>query len=99
MKKNKIWSLLCVLVIAFMLAGCSNMNYKPDIDMESDIVELLPNQKLLNFTFDEHGVQVLTRDMRVDEQAEVYHYILYVYKNLNLEGYRSGSITILETKE
>lgn len=69
MKKNKIWSLLCVLVIVFMLTGCSNTNYKPDIDMESDIVELPPNQKLLNFTLDEHGVQVLTRDMGVDEQA------------------------------
>lgn len=98
MKKNKIWGLLCVLIIVFMLVGCSSESgpttYSKIETGASSIIELPPNQKLVTVNYD-GAARLLTRDMRVDEIAETYYFDLYIdYLTMNW-----SSITIIETKE
>lgn len=82
--------LFVIAVLLLSLTGCNAMTKNFGGKME---IKLEPGQKLELVTWKDSNLWYLTRDMRTDENPEVYYFI--EKSNLNV---LEGKITIIEMK-
>ena len=87
--------LVGVMVIGFIFLfarSCTPQAMTKSWGGEID-VELDPNQKLVNITWKDDSLWILTKDMQKDDIAENY-----TYKEQDVTGWLEGEVRIKETK-
>jgi len=92
---KKIHALLVMVIMIFALVGCPGC---PDNFMArefgGDITVNLPKErKLVNATWKETDLWLLTRPMRADEQAETWK-----FSEDSTFGVMEGTVTIIESR-
>lgn len=88
---KKIVSIILVIVMIVALSGCQ---YATKHLGGSMTVNLEPNTKLVNVTWKEDSLWLLTKHMTEDDVAETYY-----FKEDSEFGVFEGTVTIVEHKE
>lgn len=65
---------MVILMAAIIVPGGCNDNMMARQYGGSERIELKPNQKLINITWKESSIWILTRNMRADEVPETYSF-------------------------
>ncbi len=83
---------ILISTFAIMLAGCTAQQRAKDFGGTATET-LPPNQKLVNVTWKETHLWILTRPMHTNEVAE-----FYTFKESSSWGILNGTVNISETK-
>lgn len=81
------------LILIGILIGISNMNFVTRRFGGNITINLEANHKLVNVTWKDSSLWILTKEMKEDDVAEVYH-----FKEDSNFGIFEGSVEIIESK-
>lgn len=82
-----------LIILALFLSACTQSKVAKNYGGKMR-VELKPNTKLVNVTWKETDLWMLTRPMKPEESAEVY-----LFYEKSTYGVMQGEITIVEIKQ
>jgi hypothetical protein len=83
---------LLILIISFWFVSCSGNEMARKYG-GSETIELPVGEKLVNITWKEEHLWILTTDMKPTDSAQVYN-----FKEKSSWGVVEGTVTIVETK-
>lgn len=94
MKKKVLFSLMAAMLIitAAIFTACTDNQRARSWGGEMTI-NLQPNQKIVNATWKDEDLWILTRPMRADETPEVY-----TFQENSTWGIMEGTVTIVEKR-
>lgn len=89
---NRVKLLICIMIVVLLVAtaGCNNFTRRLGGTID---IYLTPNTKLVNVTWKENSLWILTKPMRNDDVVETYE-----FKEDSNYGILEGTVKIYERK-